>query len=90
MNRKDQFPLTFSKLKNKKVVNTPDGAILGQVADLELDADLQSIRAILLPIYGGFLGSQIHEYSRIPLECIESIGKDLILVKIAKSDSKRK
>ena len=60
--------MTFRELCSKEVVQLKDGACLGRVDDVELDADTARIGSLLL------LGT-------IPWADIERIGLDAILVR---------
>ena len=71
----------FSTLRNKEVVNTRDGRVLGCVVDLEIDITCGHIISIILP-GDGLLGAiSKKKCVRIPWDCIERIGEDTILVK---------
>ena len=65
--------MTFRELCSKEVVQLKDGACLGRVDDLELDADTARIGSLLL------LGRD--ETLTIPWADIERIGLDAILVR---------
>lgn len=73
--------MTFRELCSKEVVQLKDGACLGRVDDLELDADTARIGSLLLlgrPRLFGLLGRD--ETLTIPWADIERIGLDTILV----------
>lgn len=73
--------MTFRELCSKEVVQLKDGACLGRVDDLELDADTARIGSLLLlgrPRLFGLLGRD--ETLTIPWADIERIGLDAILV----------
>lgn len=74
---------TYSKLKEKDVVNVCSGRRLGNISDLEIDLSTGKISKLIVP--GGnrcfnLFGSK--NTLRIPWECIEKIGDDTILVRI--------
>ena len=74
--------MTFRELCSKEVVQLKDGACLGRVDDLELDADTARIESLLLlgrPRLFGLLGRD--ETLTIPWADIERIGLDAILVR---------
>lgn len=73
--------MTFRELCSKEVVQLKDGACLGRVDDVELDADTARIGSLLLlgrPRLFGLLGRD--ETLTIPWADIERIGLDAILV----------
>ena len=74
--------MTFRELCSKEVVQLKDGACLGRVDDVELDADTARIGS--LPLLGrprlfGLLGRD--ETLVIPWTDIETLGVDAILVR---------
>ena len=74
--------MTFRELCSKEVVQLKDGACLGRVDDLELDADTARIGSLLLlgrPRLFGLLGRD--ETLTIPWADIERLGLDAILVR---------
>lgn len=74
--------MTFRELCSKEVVQLKDGACLGRVDDVELDADTARIESLLLlgrPRLFGLLGRD--ETLTIPWADIERIGLDAILVR---------
>ena len=74
--------MTFRELCSKEVVQLKDGACLGRVDDLELDADTARIGSLLLlgrPRLFGLLGRE--DDLVIPWEDIQVIGQDTILVR---------
>ena len=74
--------MTFRELCSKEVVQLKDGACLGRVDDLELDADTARIVSLLLlgrPRLFGLLGRD--ETLVIPWTDIETLGVDAILVR---------
>ena len=73
--------MTFRELCSKEVVQLKDGACLGRVDDVELDADTARIGSLLLlgrPRLFGLLGRD--ETLTIPWADIERNGLDPILV----------
>ena len=74
--------MTFRELCSKEVVQLKDGACLGRVDDVELDADTARIGSLLLlgrPRLFGLLGRD--ETLTIPWADIERIGLDANLVR---------
>ena len=74
--------MTFRELCSKEVVQLKDGACLGRVDDLELDADTARIGSLLLlgrPRLFGLLGRD--ETLTIPWADIERVGLVAILVR---------
>ncbi len=73
--------MTFRELCSKEVVQLKDGACLGRVDDVELDADTAASEFALLgrPRLFGLLGRD--ETLTIPWADIERIGLDAILVR---------
>ena len=74
--------MTFRELCSKEVVQLKDGACLGRVDDVELDADTARIGSLLLlgrPRLFGLLGRD--ETLTIPWSEIEKIGLDAVLVR---------
>ena len=71
--------LTYAQLKQKEVINTCDGARLGNVCDLELSQDG---RILALTVPGPFtLGSMFRDNGMtIPWGCVQMMGEDVILV----------
>lgn len=74
-----QNTVSFSELKNKQVINVSDGAVLGHVSDVHIEFPQGRLSALLLPspLRSGFR----RETARIPIEQIERIGEDIILVR---------
>lgn len=74
--------MTLSELREKDVVNVPDGRVLGKVIDLEFCARDGCVEAIIVP--GPFSVSQLIKGERnglvIPWNLIQKIGDDVILV----------
>ena len=69
--------INFCDLKRKEVINLCDGARLGCICDLEMDACSGAVYAIIVP---GLLRSD--EELVIPYNKITKIGDDVILVDI--------
>ena len=74
---------SFCELRHKEVINVCDGARLGCVSDLELDACSGAVLAFVVPgptrCFGLLRGS---EELVIPFCKIKKIGDDVILVEI--------
>ena len=73
--------MTFSQLKQKEVINTCDGARLGNVCDLDLSPDGR-ILALVVP--GPFCIQTVFRPDgvAIPWSCVSMMGEDVILVTI--------
>jgi len=75
--------MTFSELRRKEVINVCDGARLGLICDLEIDACAGTILALILPgppkLFGLLRGA---EELVIPFCRIKKLGEDVILVEI--------
>lgn len=69
-------------LRDKEVISTCDGARLGYVNDVEIDLCCGRLIAILVPGEPKCFGFVRGKCLRIPWECIERIGDDIILVNI--------
>lgn len=75
---------TFSSLKDKDVINICNGKRLGSITDLELDLKNGRIIKLLLPS-----GNKCFNFFSdknmlcIPWQCIEKIGDDAVLVRLA-------
>lgn len=81
----------LSELCEKEIVNMKDGAILGRIGDLEIDASTACIKAMIVPgrlKCFGILGRE--ENVVIPWDKIEIIGCDTILVCIEPGYNRRK
>ncbi len=71
------------QLRQKEVINICDCKRLGCVADVEINCQTGCVEALIVPGPGkicGFLGRDM-EYV-IPWQCVEQIGRDIILVKV--------
>lgn len=73
---------TFSSLRNKEVVNIPDGSALGCVSDLEFNCVTGQILRLVLP--GEGIGAMFSSKKKVFVgwEQVERIGDDVILVRI--------
>lgn len=73
--------LTFNLLKDKEVISVSDGKRLGYIIDIEMDS-CGRIVSIILPAPGKYFNIfSSKDNFKIPWECIERIGNDIILVK---------
>ena len=81
--------MTYAQLKQKEVINTCDGARLGNVCDLELSQDG---RILALTVPGPFtLGSMFKGGGMtIPWNCVQMMGEDVILVTLPAAAGKVK
>ncbi len=74
---------TYCELRHKEVINVCDGARLGMICDLELDACAGTVLAIVVPGPCRFFGLiRSAEELVIPFCKIKKIGEDVILVEI--------
>ena len=71
----------FCNLREKDVINASDGAKLGRVSDLEIEFPQGQVRALILPERGEIFSFGKRREMRIPLEFIESIGEDVIILR---------
>ncbi len=71
------------ELRQKEVINIRDGSRLGYICDVYVDVDCGRITHIIVPGPGRIFGvfGREQEY-RIPWDCIQQIGDDLILVDV--------
>jgi len=75
---------TFGQLKDKEVINVCDGHRLGYVCDAEIDTCIGRICALIIPGPSKCLGFVRGNTVRVPWECVERIGDDIILVNAGK------
>lgn len=74
---------TYSELRTKEVINVCDGARLGVICDLELDACDGRVLAIVVPGPSRCFGLlRSSEELVIPFCKLKKIGEDVILVEI--------
>ena len=73
--------MTYSQLKQKEVINTCDGARLGNVCDLELSQDGR-ILALIVPEPFSIAGMFKSEGISIPWSAVVMMGEDVILVSL--------
>ena len=74
---------TLNDLRKLEVINICDGKRLGCIYDLELDLCSGCILAILIPRkteLNELFCKKDKRYLKIPWNCIERIGDDIILV----------
>lgn len=75
---------TYSELRTREVINVCDGARLGCVCDLELNAVTGQVLAIVVPgenrLFGILKG---REGMSIPYCAIKKFGEDVILVELS-------
>ncbi len=79
-------PLTTTTLFSMEVINLCDGARLGCISALELDADCGHTTAIIIPVESGFFSLGKSDTYRIPWCRIECIGEDAVLVKLTAAE----
>ena len=74
---------SFCELRHKDVINVCDGARLGMICDLELDACSGAVLAIVVPGPSRCFGLlRAADELVIPFCKIKKIGEDVILVEI--------
>jgi YlmC/YmxH family sporulation protein len=70
-----------SDLRDRDVININDGKRLGIIGDVDLDLENGTIRAVILPGPGGFMGVIGRKNDLfIPWEKVKKVGIDTILV----------
>jgi YlmC/YmxH family sporulation protein len=73
---------SYNTLKDKEVISVTDGRRLGYIIDVEIDIFSGKIVAIVLPPPGKLFSLfSSKDNCKIPWDCIERIGGDIILVK---------
>ena len=74
---------TTVELRQLEIVNSCDGAKFGCPTDFEFEAEGDCTRITALIVGGsGFLGIGGREEVRIPWNCVQCIGEDIILVRM--------
>jgi len=73
--------MRINELRDRDVVNVNDGKRLGVINDLDIDIEKGTIKAVIIPGSGGFLGvlGKKQDLS-IPWEKVIKVGVDTILV----------
>ena len=74
------FPMRYSSLIKKEVVNVRDGCKLGYICDLEIDTLCGKINAVFVP--KGCSLFKKKDYYVIKWEQIERLGCDTVLVRL--------
>lgn len=72
--------IRISEIEIKKIINTLDGRILGQIEDFEIDPIEGKIRNIIMPVQSKGFFFRRKENISIPWQEIKKIGFDVILV----------
>lgn len=72
--------IRISEIEIKKIINTVDGRILGQIEDFEIDPAEGRIRCIIIPVHSKGLLFRRKDNVSIPWQEIKKIGFDVILV----------
>ena len=72
---------TLESLKEREVINVCDGRRLGYVCNAQLDLCTGRLTAIIVPGECNFLGISKGDDIIIPWDCIERLGRDIILVR---------
>ena len=73
--------ITFCEMREKEIVNLYDGKRLGRVLDLVFDQNSNTVLGIVVPAIRK-LFSRKGDDIFIPLNLIEKIGDDVILVRL--------
>ncbi len=73
--------MTYAELKQKEIINTCDGARLGNVCDLDLSADGR-ILALVAPAPFSLAGLFKGQGIVIPWGAVVMMGEDVILVNL--------
>lgn len=74
--------VTFEEICGKEIINVKDGSSFGYADDILFDTEIRKITAFIIkgkPKFFGFFGRE--EDISISWDKIETIGKDIILVK---------
>lgn len=71
--------MRISEFETKKVINTTDGRIMGQISDFDIDPLEGKIRGVILPSMSKTGFFRRRETVRIPWFEIKKIGFDVIL-----------
>ena len=83
--------MRFCDLTEKEVINVCDCKCFGNVQDLDIDEKDGSIRALIVPGPGKWLGCFCREYEIfIPWCKIIKIGPDIILVDIDEKEARHR
>ena len=71
----------INDLRDRDVVNVNDGKRLGDISDVDLDIENGTVKAIVIPGAGGFMGVLGKKADLvIPWDKIVKVGVDTILV----------
>ncbi len=70
--------LSFSELKRKDVINTPDGKRLGRISDIVFCYPENRILGFVVPCGRAFKKEEFF----IDLKCVVRIGVDVVLVNV--------
>lgn len=82
MEKKDSSTeITFCEMREKEIVNLFDGKRLGRVLDLVFDSTTNTVLGVVVPGIKKLFSKKTDDIF-IPLELIEKIGDDVILVRL--------
>ena len=81
------FPIRYSDLMKKEVVNVYDGCKLGYICDLDIDTLCGRVNAIFVP--KGCRPFRKRDYYIIKWEQIERLGCDTVLVRLSKPNPQK-
>ena len=73
--------ITFCEMREKEIINLFDGKRLGRVLDLMFNASTNQVLGIIVPGIRKLFSRKAEDLF-IPLEKIEKIGDDVILVRL--------
>jgi len=73
--------ITFCEMREKEIVNLYDGKRLGRVLDLVFDQNSNNVLGIVVPAIRRLFSRKSDDIF-IPLDLIEKIGDDVILVRL--------
>ena len=75
--------ITFNEIKIKEIISTFDGRRLGRATDIVFSKEENRVLGLVVPGEGKFLRKSSDIF--IPIENIERIGDDVILIKLEKN-----
>ena len=75
--------ISFSELRHKEVINICNGCRIGYVCDLELDISCCKLLSIIVIESQKLFCFKKQTQYRIPIDCIDKISNDIILVRNA-------
>lgn len=79
--------VTFSSLRQKEVINLVDGSNLGRVCDISFLFPENEITGFT--VTGGRGLKFFRQEIFLPINCVQKIGEDAVLVKFSKSEGSK-